>query len=84
MANWILTFILGFIGGAVGTFVFIQLYGRKLQRDKAIAECLKNTTEVQLGGVYDGDGNPIEEGDPRYEEAMKLAKEIENRIKNGK
>lgn len=68
--QWLGTFILGMIAGAVGVIMLIVHYGRKLERRKA-----ERVTEITTN-VFDPDGNPIPPDDPRYQEAMELARQM--------
>ncbi len=66
--NWIITFILGWIAGAVGMHMFVMWYGKRI--------AARDVTRTTIDGVFDGAGNPIPEDDPRYQEAVEQAKEI--------
>ena len=66
--SWILTFILGWIGGAIGMHMFVMWYGQHI--------AAKNVIRTTEAGVFDGNGNPIPEDDPRYKEAIEHAKAI--------
>ena len=66
--NWIVTFILGWIAGAVGMHMFVMWYGKRI--------AARDVTHTTIDGVFHGSGNPIPEDDPRYQEAVEQAREI--------
>ena len=70
------TFFLGMVAGAVGVVMFIFRHGRKLEQQKA------ERIEAVMTNVFDPDGNPIPPDDPRYKEAMELAKRVINQQGN--
>lgn len=66
--HWIVTFLLGYIAGAIGMHMFVMWYGRRIAS--------REITHTTIDGVFDGAGNPIPKDDPRYLEAVEQAKEI--------
>ena len=68
--QWLGTFILGMIAGAVGWQMFVVWFGRRLKRQREAEQ------EGIVLNIFDTDGNPITPDDPRYQEAMEMARQM--------
>ena len=75
--KWIATFVLGFFAGVVGAVMFIVWAGRRIIRSRE-----EQVTRTTASGVFDADGNPIPEDDPRYVEAINNALELARQYDN--
>jgi hypothetical protein len=62
--------------------MFVTWYGKRISEEQAA-----NTTRTTVDGVFDGNGNPIPEDDPRYKEAvenvLRTVQAFEEKYKSG-
>jgi hypothetical protein len=78
--NWFLTlitFVLGFIAGSIGLFLFLFSAFKKSKQQPQVSH---GVAEVEIDGIFDSEGNEIPKGSPLYNQIVKnITEEITNR-----